>query len=642
MAISGITTTANNGVERITNKQTITGIGTADGETLVLDGGTSTLETGTSTGTVTITNCQVKLDSDTPTGNDAAGAINYGGRTITTTTMAFRDSLILCGPFTGRHNIQVTELTRTKVIEADNTGEMFVYTGTDAIIDDVLFRGINVWEVFAPPSILFNVIVDAVDYAYLNWEGGRLDFFSFVVSNIGIAHAWHGTGNTGNNFVYQWNPDVSWDPELMYLTDTNNRVYIGYTATWRFADRDTGSSVEDALLIFNDDRTGSSSELGRFTTNSSGILTGTYDSQNNSSGGNIERPTLFIQTLEVESVDEGSPGAFTFPVSVIGGDQGNRQANYDIDTITPEIEIRSYLHESPTGFAVGDSFTPTEEIGAIASDLSVTRFQDFLLPPDAGITVNKTTADAYSGLADLEQLFDRTKAEWRDNDGFPLPMKNGVILDFGATNLVLDGNAGSTFAFAGNTITVDTSTSSIPPISLVGTTESISSGEDDEITIAFPGGIADDDFAIIIVGHAQSDENAWNTPTDWAIPTGLTEVQTGGSPASIPGISVFTKVLSSDSGSVTITNVGTNISGIVAQMRVYRNVDTSVPIDVNSTTASNATGDPNPPSITSVNDGSMIIAIGFQDDGDQADPTVPAGYGNLVSTATLDGAGTGE
>lgn len=453
MAIANITTTLDNFVRRITNTQTITGTGgsagTIDGETVVLTSTGSRLETGTSAGQVYITNSEIMLSQSSGNNtNDNDAVMNYGGRTVTTTVMSITDSIILARSYTTRHNIQVTELVRTKVIEGDSTGQLFCYTGTDAIIDDVIFRGINVWEIYAPPSVLFNVTVDDVDYAYLNWEAGRLDFFNFAVSNIGIAHAWMGTNNNGDNWSYQWNNDPSFDNQQMYLTDTNNRYYEGYTATWKFIDRFTGNPVEDVTIIFRDDRSGSSAAQGTFTTNSSGVMTGTYDSQNDTTGSDTTRPTLFMLTAQVTNVDELSGGAYDFPTSIIGGDQGNRQENYRIDTVSPELEIRSYLHEAPPGYGPASYFTPTEEIGSIASDLSVNRYQDFVLSTDDGVTASKTTADAYTTISDLERLFDRTKAEWYDNDEYPLPEKDGVKVDLKDVSLEIDDSAASAWAFS--------------------------------------------------------------------------------------------------------------------------------------------------------------------------------------------------
>lgn len=466
MAIANITTTTDNGVQRITNNQQVTGTGasagTIDGECVVLDGSASVLETGTSAGEVLVTNSQIVIDSDTPTAQDAGAVLNYGGRAVTTTTMSFIDSLILIKSLSSRHNIMVTELTRTEVIESGSSGYMYCYTSTDAIVDAVLFRGINVWEIYAPPSVLFDVIVDDVNYAYLNWEAGRLDFFNFAVSNIATAYAWMGTGNSGNNYSYQWNNDTSFLNKEMYLTSANNRYYEGYTATWKFIDRDTGNAVEDVTVIFRDDRSGTSAAQGTFTTNSSGIMTGTFDSQNDTTGSDTTRATLFMLTTQVTSVSTGDPGSYDFPLSTIGGDQGNRSENYQIDTVSPEVEVRSYLHEALSGYGPASFFTPTEEIGSIASDLSVNRYENFILSADAGLTATKTVADAYTTLTDLERFFDRTKSEWYDNDEYPLPTKDGVKVDIKDVSIEIDASAASAWAFSSveatrSTVTADLS-----------------------------------------------------------------------------------------------------------------------------------------------------------------------------------------
>lgn len=271
---------------------------------------------------------------------------------------------------------------------------------------------------------------------------------------------------------------------------------------------------------------------------------------------------------------------------------------------------------------------------------------DFIAPTDTAIAeTTRTTTDAYTAISDLSRLYDRSKSYKVSNIGdpsLPVPMATaaGNAVDLGALNLIVDGDAASAYAFATDTITI--TPNQAPQANRIGaTTAIVESPEDDEITIAFPGGIADDDVAYIIVGHAESEDNAWNTPAGWTIPTGLTEVQTGGTPASIPGVSVFRRVLSSDSGSVTITNAGTNVSGIVAQMIVYREADTTTPEDTNPTTATGTTGDPDPPSITTANNGSMVLAIAFGDE-EQTVASAPAGYSNLVTTVTVDGGDEGD
>jgi len=453
MAISGVTTTADNGVNRITNTQNITGTGTIDGETIVLDDSDARLKSSSS-GSVTVTNSQIKLDSDTTGSNDGNAVINYGGRSVTTTVMKFVDSTILTKPFTSRHNIMVTWLENVTVIEGGNTHQMFCYTSTNSHLDTVLFKGINVWEVYRAPSVAFNIKVSNVGYGYLNWEAGRLDFFGFATENISRGHFWHGTGNSGRNYSYHWNPDTSVDFKKLYLTHANNRVYIGYTATWEFRDLISNAKLSDVLLIFKDNRSGSTATKGTYKTDSNGHLKGTYDSQNDTTGSDIVRPTLFVRQKQIVHVDTGHPGIYDYPVVTITGGQGDRQKNYDLDDVTAYIELRSYKHLSVPGFEPGDTFSITAEIGAINSDKTINRYSIKFLTPDDGVTVTKTTALAYSKIDTLSKLYDRTKAEWRDNNGYPLPKKDGSKIDLDDINLTIDGGSGSAFSFATSTITI--------------------------------------------------------------------------------------------------------------------------------------------------------------------------------------------
>lgn len=460
MAISGITTTANNGVERITNTQTITGTGSATGECLVLDNSASYLEC-TGTGVVSLEDCAIILDADVGTGNDATSPLNYGGRTVTGTTFELDYCHVIAGPFTARRNIQVTDLRNVNIIEQDGTGEMFVYTRGGGDIINVYLKGINVWEVYGPPANLANVRVDGPDSGYLNWEAGRLDFFNFAVANIGISHIWVGSG-ASDNHCYHWNNDSSFDNQLLYFAAANNEYHEGFTSCWKFIDQLTGSSVEDVKVLLRDDYSGSMTLLGTYTTNSSGLMVGTWDSQNRSTGSSIVRDVLFMQTIWTDYVDTGNPGSGTYPIASIDAGNGARQENYDLAVVTNEIEVRSYLHQAPTGHEEGDDFVPTAEIGKRDTDGSVLTYQNFVLLPDAGITqTTQATVAAYTTLETLDKLYDRIKSEWYDNNSYPLPVFVGVAIDLGAVDLIVDGNASSAYAFSAGDITISTNTGSL-------------------------------------------------------------------------------------------------------------------------------------------------------------------------------------
>jgi hypothetical protein len=70
-------------------------------------------------------------------------------------------------------------------------------------------------------------------------------------------------------------------------------------------------------------------------------------------------------------------------------------------------------------------------------------------------------------------------------------------------------------------------------------------------------------------------------------------------------------------------------------IQIWRGADTTTFQDMAATTASGASGNPNPPSATTVTDGALVIAVGFLDDDDVASSvTAPTGYSNLLAADT--------
>lgn len=440
MAITGITTTADSGIQRVTDNQDCDGA-TIDGETIVLDGSSSRLRAVSASGLL-VENSQIKCDSDVTTASDNSASITYGARANTVNKMRItKNSLLLFGELTARRNIFLSELSDSNVIESGGTGNLFVYTQTDAILDNCIFRGINVWEVYRSPSIASGITVDGANYGYLNWEAGRLDFLGFAVANIGISHAWLGSGNGGNNSVYHWNNDASFDNTQIRLQNAKNQYWEGYTFSPKFKDRDTGNNVDDVLVIYDSDISGTRAELGRFTTDADGKMVGTYDSQNQSTGVSQVRDTLFL--LTAKSNISGSS-------HVSGG--GN---TYDIDIITPYVEVRSYLHEAPTGYLNIDSLSISNTRGLLNADYSVNTYEDFNLVADSSLTeLDKTVVDAYTELETAQKFYDRAKSEWRDNDDYAIITRSGDTIDAGTYDVVVDATAGSVFAFDGSTVTI--------------------------------------------------------------------------------------------------------------------------------------------------------------------------------------------
>ncbi len=446
-----LSVTNGNGFKRITDDQNISsGNVTIDGETIILDNYYARLR-ATGTGNIVIKNSQIKLDSDVNGKGREKGPFNYGNIDSTSSFLRIKEnSLVLAGPFTSRHNIMISELSGgSAVIEAENTGEMFVYTQNGSILDNASFKGINTWELYGQPSVVYDVLVKDTNYGYLNWERPRLDFFGFAVKNANKADAWIGTGNGGNNSVYHWN-NKKFNNQNLCLTSTKNNYLEGYTASYAFKDQTTKTPIADILLIYRDDRNnigGNRTELARYTTNGDGHLKGTYDSQMNTTGSNIERPTLFILTAKANLAKND--------ISVNCTYGSLTPVPYGIDQITPELEARSYEY-SIENFKLGEPFEIDGEIGKINSDKSVAFFNNVLLLKDKGITADKNTVLAYTSIDNLDEFYDRAKAEWRENDNFPLIKFAGKEIDLADYNLVIDNLASQVYSYdaASKTITI--------------------------------------------------------------------------------------------------------------------------------------------------------------------------------------------
>ncbi|NRA91450.1 MAG: hypothetical protein HRU26_02000, partial [Psychroserpens sp.] len=128
--------------------------------------------------------------------------------------------------------------------------------------------------------------------------------------------------------------------------------------------------------------------------------------------------------------------------------------SYDLINVTTRIEIRSYLHQAPTGYIVGDDYALTTFQGQLAPDGAVETYQIFTLNNDLNITeTNTTTVLAYNDFGTTEKLHDRAKLEWRNNDNYPLISKVGSQLDLGSIDLTIDSSASPDYSATSTTIT---------------------------------------------------------------------------------------------------------------------------------------------------------------------------------------------
>ena len=423
MAINGITTTDDNGVNRVNNNQDLDGA-VASGATIVLSGGSARLR-ATSANGLLATRTQIKVTADVTNGQDNNAVITYGVRENTTNRVIFREfSSILFAALNTRKNILISELSDSAVIEASNTRQLYVYTQTGATLRNASLLGINVLEIYAPPSVLFNVTVRDANFGYLNWQAGRLDFLGFDVENIQTAHAWLGAGNSGNNSSYHWNNRPSFDNTRIYFQHSNGEYFEGKTISWNFIDRDNGFPVDDVSVIFSSDlgTPGDLNTRGSFITNMMGRLAGTYDSQVRTNGANEERPTLYIVNAFSDQT---------------GNDHSANNGNsYNIVNVVSSVEIKSFLHNAPDGHLRNNTLTLTEEIGQLAPDHTVDTYEDFVLVRDTRLTeTNQTTINSYVITHTDDRLYDTAKLKWRDNNNYPLPDKDGNTVIFGSHNL---------------------------------------------------------------------------------------------------------------------------------------------------------------------------------------------------------------
>ncbi|RLV61014.1 hypothetical protein D5018_04010 [Parashewanella curva] len=503
MSITGITATDDNGVKRITNAQ-LSANATIDGETVILDGPSSQLK-ATGLPGITIKNSQIKIDADTPNNADDASCFTYGARQNDNSRLRVIDnSTVLIAPLSIRKNMHISEVSNSSVIESGGTKNMFCYSQRNCIIQNAVFRGINVWEIFGAPSIAAGITIDGANFGYLNWETPRLDFLGFAVKNIQTAHAWVGSGNGGNNHVWHWNNDPSFDNTKLRLQAQNNRYYEGISIAYQFMDRDSGNPVENVTVIYRDNFQSNTSVRGRYKTDNQGKLTGTFDSKNRSNGSNESRPALFMldKFSDTNGNDHQSPG---------GG------SSYSIRDVENKLEVRSYLHEAPAGFGETDVFNLSSPIGALNPDYSVAQFSRFVMVPDAMITESDQAAvAAYTTIENSAKFYDRVKKNWADNDSQPTVAKQDSTIDAGSLNIVINATASNAFAISGNTITIKASifTGSIKTTGTVtlqnGATVSGTiqdSNGDSSISVTVPAG-----FDTISVHATQADaDNGTNT-----------------------------------------------------------------------------------------------------------------------------------
>ncbi len=115
-----------------------------------------------------------------------------------------------------------------------------------------------------------------------------------------------------------------------------------------------------------------------------------------------------------------------------------------------------------------------------------------------------------------------------------------------------------------------------------------------------------------------SDDTTITTPTGYT----LIEGGTGTTATSVRYNASYKFMTSTPDTALTLSNLAGEDHTVVT---VWRNVDTTTPMDVTDTRAEGTTGNPNPPAITTVTNNAMIVAVLFEDD-ITGTPTPPSGY----------------
>ena len=129
----------------------------------------------------------------------------------------------------------------------------------------------------------------------------------------------------------------------------------------------------------------------------------------------------------------------------------------------------------------------------------------------------------------------------------------------------------------------------------------------------------------LVLFFSAADSNNQSTPsTGWiAIPGLGTQPDNDNEPDS----AAFYKF----SEGTSLTASGLNDNDTTAMLIAFRGVNSDQPFSVNSVESTATSGMPNPPSITTVDDECMIVAVGLLDDDQLTAPQAPSGYSLAIS-----------
>jgi|GEM_PF-4167691 len=449
MPYAGLTVdSTTNGVDFITSNQAGLTATIAD-EVLQISGTTGRIQ-----GAIAITSSQISVFNPIPrNGSNGGGTasisyVNSNAFSDTTNLVTLsRSSLQFeSSSASADFNVLFSRITDSLIIESGLKGKLLVYVQPNAQLSNSQFVNVKWLELTGTTSVFSGISLINTYAGVMNYQYGRIDLIGISIpSTVSVNYvAILGELNSGNNSFIFWNP-VSLDFTKVLLTHINNIAKLGYTIAWKI--RDSSGLATDVLVIYRDDRGsigGAKTELARYTTDSTGTLVGTYDSKLGATGSSISRPVLWALTRQTKTTGSyvaQNPNVVYTATTISGSFQ---QAPYTIDTVSPEIETRSYLHLSNpilTSIAA--------PIGIINSNESVNTYTDYVLATDTGITqINRVTALAVTGIAhtattitisisrSIAEIYDSRKAYWRENGG-STGARVGTTADFANLNITI-------------------------------------------------------------------------------------------------------------------------------------------------------------------------------------------------------------
>jgi hypothetical protein len=390
MTITNITTSAGTGaVKKVDTVQNVTSDASIVGESISIEG-SGALRVGADNTEILVEKSLITVNDVGDTlGHPNLSAISHNGDSTNRYPIGRRfrmiDSNILFWNGAARRNIFLSEVTNGVVTNGNSTQQLFVYINDAAILNGAKFIDINTLEIIGPPTEVSGLTVDGADSGYLNWEAGTLVFYGYDVQNVSGAHIWLGGGNAGNNKGFHWNDSTNVDATKIALSSTANRWQRGYTVSYIFTD-EAGTALENVRLAYSETIEAVQTELALYTTNASGKLTGTFDSNLRSTGSDIERETIHAKTLEVNF------GGSTYgPVS-----PGSE--SYRLLTVSPTFDIRHFDAYELAAYTENATVTLTAPIGSVDGAGVASSLEDFELDTTYPSTGTETAALAITGI----------------------------------------------------------------------------------------------------------------------------------------------------------------------------------------------------------------------------------------------------